>query len=313
MKLLFTLLFLASILFSQNLKPSHTYLASGGVTDLVLKDDILYVSTSEGLIDIFDTQKSELLHSISLPKIKDFVGDTINSKVYSIDVLNNKILFVSQGEKGFRNLYQVVNKKLVPLISIDKKMYISKAQYIDENLVALSLLSNQLFIYDIKEDKLLWETQISNSKFSDFVLTEDKTKVIVADESGALKQIDLKKRKTDKIYSGLNVDNIFQVDTKNGVVITAGQDRRCAIYQKYNQYYKKADFLIYSVGLSPSGKLAGYANNEDNDITIFNTKTKKELYTLKGHKMTLSNILFKNEQELYSSSDSNEVYYWKLK
>ena len=313
MKLLFTLLFLASILFSQNLKPSHTYLASGGVTDLVLKDDILYVSTSEGLIDIFDTQKSELLHSISLPKIKDFVGDTINSKVYSIDVLNNKILFVSQGEKGFRNLYQVVNKKLVPLISIDKKMYISKAQYIDENLVALSLLSNQLFIYDIKKDKLLWETQISNSKFSDFVLTEDKTKVIVADESGALKQIDLKKRKTDKIYSGLNVDNIFQVDTKNGVVITAGQDRRCAIYQKYNQYYKKADFLIYSVGLSPSGKLAGYANNEDNDITIFNTKTKKELYTLKGHKMTLSNILFKNEQELYSSSDSNEVYYWKLK
>lgn len=313
MKLLISLFFCFSLLFSQNLKPTQTYLASGGATDLVLKDKFLYISTDAGLIDIFDLSSSELINSIEIPQVTDFMGDKINSKVYSIDVIEDKILIVSQGEKGFRNIYEYSNEQLTLIIAIDKKMYIAKSKYLNKDLIILGLLSNQIFVYNLNEKKFLWEVQVSQSKFSSFALNEDKSKVIIADESGTLRQLNTKNGKKEKIYSGLNVDNIFQVDIKNDIIITAGQDRRCAIYEKNNQYYKKADFLIYSVGLSPSGKLAGFANNEDNDITIFNTKTQKELYTLKGHKMTLTNILFKNENELYSSSDDTEVYYWKLK
>ena len=313
MKLLISLIFSFSLLFSQNLKPTQTFIASGGVTDLILKNKLLYISTDASLVDIFDASSYELIKNIRIPQIKDFVGDQINSKIYSIDVIKDKVLIVSQGEKGFRYIYEYSDDKLKSIITIDKKMYIAKAKYLNENLIILGLLSNQIFVYDLKKKEFLWEVQASQSKFSDFALSEDKTKIIIADESGSLKQLNTKNGKVKKIYSGLNVDNIFQVDFKNKIVITAGQDRRCAIYEKYNQYYKKADFLIYSVGLSPSGTFAGFANNEDNDITIFNTKTKEELFTLKGHRMTLSNILFKNEKELYSSSDDSEVYYWKLK
>lgn len=313
MKFLFTLLFSFSLLLSSQLKPTHTFLATGGVTDLVLKNELLYIATVKSAIDIFNIKNTTLTNTIKVPQIKDFVGDMIDAKIYSIDVIKDKILIVAQGEKGFRNIYEYKNNKLMPIITIEKKMYIAKAKYINENQIILGLLSNQLFLYDLNTNSFLWENQVSQSKFSNFALSEDKTKVIVADESGALKQLSVKTGKLKKIYSGLNVDNIFQIDIKNGVIITAGQDRRCAIYKKFNQYYKKANFLIYSAGLSPSGKIAGFANNEDNDITIFNTENKKELYTLKGHKMTLSNILFKNENELYSSSDGNEVYYWQLK
>ncbi len=313
MKLLFSFLFSFCLLFSNQIKPTHTFLATGGVTDLVLKNDLLYISTAKSTIDIFNTKSNTLINTIKVPKIKDFIGDIIDAKVYSIDVLKNRVLIVAQGEKGFRNIYEYENSQLNPIITINRKMYIAKSKYINENQIIISLLSNQLFLYDLKTKEFLWETQISQSKFSNFVLNEDKTKIIIADESGSLKQLDTKTGKLEKIYSGLNVDNIFQIDIKNSVIITAGQDRRCAIYKKFNQYYKKANFLIYSVGLSPSGKIAGFANNEDNDITIFNTENKKELYTLKGHKMTLTNILFKNEKELFSSSDGNEVYYWQLK
>jgi hypothetical protein len=313
MKLLLNLLFCFSLLFSQNLKPTQTYLASGSVTALSLKDSLLYISTDASKIDIFDTITAKLIKNITIPKIKDFAGDEINSKIYSIDLINEKILFVSQGQKGFRTIFQYKNDKLTKIISTKKKLSISKALYIDKDIIIFSTLSNQLFLYNLKEEKFLWEIQVSQSKFSDFRLNEEKTKVIIADESGSLSQINVKTGEISKIFSGLNVDNIFQIDVKNDIIITAGQDRRCGIYEKFDQYYKEADFLIYSVGLSPSGNIAGYANNEENDITIFNTKTKKELYTLKGHKMTLSNILFKNENELFSSSDTNEVYYWQLK
>ena len=313
MKILLSIVLFISFLFSQNLKPINTFLASGGVTDIVLKDKHIYIATANSSVDIFDINTSEHKNSIKIPKIKDFMGDLIDSKIYSVDIIKNRVLIVSQGEKGFRNIYEYIDGKIIPVITTTKKMYIAKAKYLNENKIILGLLSSQLFVYDLVKKEFDWETQVSHSKFSNFVLNEDKSKIIVADESGALKQILTKNGKIEKIYSGINVDNVFQVDIKNNVIITAGQDRRCAIYDGLNQYYKKANFLIYSVGLSPSGEIAGFANNEDNDITIFNTKNKKELYTLKGHKMTLTNILFKNENELFSSSDANEVYYWNLK
>lgn len=313
MKLLLSLVFCFSLIFSQELKPTQTYLASGGVTSIVLKDSLLYISTDASKINIFETQTSKLKKSITIPKIKDFAGDSINTKIYSIDLINEKILFVSQGKKGFREIHEYKDEQLTKVISTKMKMSISKALYINENSIIFSTLSNQLFLYNLKEEKIIWEIQVSQSKFSDLQLNEEKTEAIIADESGSLSQINVKNEKISKIFTGLNVDNIFQVDIKNNTIITAGQDRRCGIYKSSDAYYKKADFLIYSVGLSPSGKIAGYANNEENDITIFNTETKKELYILRGHKMTISNILFKNENELFSSSDSNEVYYWQLK
>lgn len=313
MRVLFIFLFSISLLFSKQIKPSETFQASAGVSDLALKDKLLYVATANGSLDIFNIETKQLVQKLEVPRIKDFLGEQIAPKIFSVDIIKNKILLVTQGEKGFRTLYEFKNNRLESLITIDNKMSIVKAKYINENQILLSLLSNQLFLYDIAKHDFLWEVQVSQSKFSDFALNEKKTKVVIADESGALKQFDTKTGKLKKIYSGLNVDNIFQIDMKKDTIITAGQDRRCGIYQKYNQYYKKSDFLIYSAGLSPSGKLAGFANNEENDITIFNTDTKKELFTLKGHKITLTNILFKNEKELFSSSDGNIVYYWNLK
>lgn len=312
MKIIFSFLIFISFLFSSSLKPTQTYIASGGVTDLVFKNSLLYVATDASSVDIFNTKTAQIETSIKVPKIKDFMGDEIDSKIYAVDIIKDKIMLVSQGSKGFREIYEYENGKLNLLISIDKKMFIARAKYLDETKIILSLLSNQLFVYDTVAKKFLWEVQVSHSKFSNFVLNKDKSKILIADESGAIKQVSSKTGKLEKEFSGLNVDNVFQIDLKNGVLITAGQDRRCGVYSDFNKYYKQADFLIYSAGLSPNGKIAGFASDEDNNITIFNTKSNKDLYTLKGHKMTLTNIVFINENELFSSSDSNEVYYWKL-
>ena len=79
-----------------------------------------------------------------------------------------------------------------------------------------------------------------------------------------------------------------------------------------NNYYKEFSFLIYSVGLSPSGNLAGVASDEENNVTIFNTNTKENLYKLTENKSTLSNILFINENEIFVSSDDKKINYYKI-
>ena len=300
--------------WAKDLIPNYSLTASGGVTDLVLKNEHLYVATAASSVDIFDLKRKEKVDSIKIPKIKDFMNESIDARIYSVDILENDLLILSQGESGGRNIDIYKDGKLHKIIEDKDRLFIAYAKFIDENHIIYALLSNQIYLYDIKNKKIINETQISQSKFSNFKLNEDKTKVIVADESGILTMINTKDLNQIKKFDTLNLDNIFQVDIKNDIIITAGQDRRCVIYtlDKKNSYYKEASFLIYSVALSPSGKLGSFASDEENNVTIFNTNTKEDLYKLTQNKSTLTNILFINENEVVVSSDDNKINYYKI-
>lgn len=156
--------------------------------------------------------------------------------------------------------------------------------------------------------------QISESKFSNFKLNEDKNILVTVDESGIITILDSKNLNVIEKIKDQNLDNIFQVDVKNSIILTAGQDRRSVVYdmKKKDVYYKNHSFLIYSAGLSPSGNLAGVASDEENNVTIFNTKSKENLYLLKENKATLTNILFINENEIFVTSDDKQINYYKI-
>ncbi|MGB1226553.1 MAG: WD40 repeat domain-containing protein [Poseidonibacter sp.] len=302
------------ILNAKDINPSYTYLASGGVTDLVLKENRLYVATKASKVDIFDITTKEKINSITLAKIKDFMGDEIDSKIYSVDVLNDSVLILSQGSKGGRAIHIYKDSKLQEIISAKEKMYIARAKFVSEDKILFALLSNELYLYDLKTNKKVYDIQLSQSKFSHFAINENKKEVVVADESGILKLVDIASSKLIKNFAKQNLDNVFQIDIKNNIILTAGQDRRAAVYDvKANTaYHKDAPFLIYSAGLSPSGKIAAIASNEENEVKIFNTESKKDLYMLKGNNTTLTNIVFINEKEVFVTSDDERINYYKI-
>jgi len=316
MKKILILIIFITQLYSQNIqKPDIKYISTGSVVDIIYKDKKLYSATDASCVDIFDTSTQKIIKKIKVSQITDFMGDTIDSKVYSVDLIKDKILILSQAQKGARRVHIYENDSLELVLPYTKKLFIAKAKFLDENTIVLGLLSNEIISYDIKKQTINYRIQISQSKFSNFVLTEDKSEIIVADESGDLKIHNTKDGSFKSELSGQNLDNVFQVDTKNGIIITAGQDRRVVIYApKFNSaYYKIASFLVYSVGLSPSGKLGGYASDENNNVTIFNTITKSKIATYGGNKMTLTNILFINENEFFSASDDKTINQYKIK
>ena len=299
---------------AKDLNPQHSLMASGGITDLVLQEDKLFVATTASSVDIFNIKTNEKIDSIKMPKIKDFIGDIIESKVYSVDVLKKDILILSQGENGGRNVNIYKDGQMQSIIEDTQRLFIGRAKFLDENHIVYALLSNQIYLYDIKNKKVLKEIQISQSKFSNFKFTQDKSKIIICDESGVITMIDSKSFEVLKTFKSQNLDNVFQIDIKNNLILTAGQDRRAAVYNinTNEAYYKEFSFLIYSVALSPSTNLAAVASDEENNVTIFDTRTKENLYKLFLNKATLSNILFLNENELFVASDDKEINYYKI-
>ncbi len=298
---------------ANDISPLYKLRASGMVYDILIDDGRLYAATDAGNVDIFDIEKKEKEKSIGLPGIKDFMGDLTAPKIYSVDVMDDHVLMVTSGELGYNNVYLHDENGLKNIINKQMKLTIKEGRFINEDTILLGLMSNELILYEISSAKQLYKVQMSASHFNDMALNEDRTKVATADESGEVYLLDVADGKVEKVLSGQNVDNIYKLDLKKGVVITAGQDRRCAVYSPTRSaYYVAGTFLLYAAALSPSAKVGIFATNVENDIQVFNTRTKSKLSMLKGHNATLTAFAFLNETELFSSAEENDILFWKL-
>ena len=313
-KLLSILLIVSSLSAAKINEPTISMQTSGFVVDLVAYDGKLYCATDASSVDIFDIETKELVEMIKVEQITDFMGDIIDSKIYSVDVLNDMIMILSQAEKGARRVHIYRDKKLELIIPYSDKLFIAKARFIDKDTLMLGLLSNEIISYDLKNKKQNYKVQVSQSKFSDFVLIEDKTRVVVADESGNLKIHNTADGSFSKMLGGQNLDNVFQVDSKKGIIATAGQDRKAVVYNinSGSNFYKNAEFLIYSVAISPSAKLVAYSNDEQGNVEVFKVSTHGAIGHFGGNKGTISKILFLNEKEFFIGSDSTTLNYYKI-
>ena len=324
MKLIYSLALSVVLTFSATLaakeiKPLYRLSSSTKmVTDLLIDGKTLYATTDGGIIDIFDIEKWEKTGAITLPDIKDFMGDLVPPKVFSIDKRGEKFVIVSKGESGFSNVHIYDGKELKQIIDAKREFFIKKGIFADDNRVLLGLLSSEIVLYDIVSNKVVYrrgikERRSGGSAFSDMVLSEDMRTLATADESGEINLFNVEDFKHIKLLSGQNLDNIYKIDYKNGVIITAGQDRRCAVYKPDGSaYYISGEFLIYGAALSPSGKIGVFASTIESDLQVFNTQTKNKMALLKGHKATLTDFAFLNETQFFSAADEKDILFWDI-
>jgi len=317
MKYIFLIVMFFSSLYAQKLvKPEYVYkISSGLVTDVLTDKNKLYVSTDVGNVDIFDMKSKKEIKTIKLDKIKDFMGDDVSSKIFSLDMLNGTLLILSQDSGGYSRLHLLKDGKLRQIVSKDDRLNIIKAKFIDTKKVVIALISNDIISYSIDTKQKNWVTQASMSKFSSFALNNDRSLVAIADESGDVHVLSTKDGSKVKTLSGQNVDNIFGIAFRGDTVLTGGQDRRAAVYnvKTGSGYHKSSNFFVYGVGLSPSGKIGAYSSDLKNDVTLFYTKTRDPIAKYKSNKAIVNSIYFINEKEFFINSSSKVVGYYKVK
>ncbi len=286
------------------------------VEDMVLRGERLVIGTNLSKMVVYSLTEDKIVKEVVIPKIKDFMGDVIDAKIASVDYIDERYLILSDsGIGGYSNLRIYQDDKLIDIFTAKDKKPLVKARFIDKEHILVGYLSDELELYDIKNKKSIYRVQLTQSKFSDFALNEDKSLVAVGCESGEVTVVDVKSGKIIKRLNSQNVDLVFKVDIKKDMVVAGGKDRRAAWYNIKNGKagYFKASFFVYGVALSPNAKRAAFAMDENSDITIFDLEMQSKIAKLSGQRGAVNTIIFKNKDTIFCASEDSIINEWKLK
>ena len=298
---------------AKEIKPAFILKSKGIINDFVIDNAKLYVANDMGSIEIFDLYKQKLIDEIKLKPLKTGRNDYVYAKIISVDRYKGKTLIVSTAIKGYRNVWIHDGKKLKNIINSNKKLTVREARFIDENNFMLATVGYELALYNTTDNYPYYTNHMEPSAFSDIHLSRNKQVIASASESGNVMISDVKTGKLIQILDSQNVDNIYSVAYSKGTVITGGKDRRVGVYQKNTAaYHIKSNFFVYSVSITPSAKFGIYSSGLDNDLQLFNIKTKEKTHRLIGHEAIPTTIKFINDKELFSSGYENKIFYWKL-
>jgi len=300
-------------LFAQDLKPLIRLQVSGFVNDFIVDGATLYVATTEGVVEIFDLYSKKKIDKIVLPLIESGRGEMVVSKVLSIDYLNGKLLLVTSASKGRKNIWIYEDKKLRKVAQKSADALVKKARFLDDENYLFATFDSDVIKYQTQENYEAYHRQMTQSRLSDIALSEDRSVMAMADESGEVRLIDTATSQEIAMVGALNLDNVYKVVFKEGTILTGGQDRRVGVYVKGQKpYYIQSNFLVYCVGICDDAGMGAYSSGFDHDIQLFEIKSKKKIYRLVGHKSVINKILFFTETIIVSAGDEREVLIWQL-
>ncbi len=312
-KIVIPLFILFLTLDAKDISPVATIEVSGLVSDFVEDNGYLYVATDAGSLDIIDLSTQKMVDQITFPPLNTAWG-LVPTRVHSVDRSQGKTLLVTSAENAYRNVWIHDGKKLKKVIDNSQHILPKRAFFTSDNKIVFGTFGSDIILYDNKEGYKLYHNHISESTMGGMVLSSDKKKMVISDESGTVRVIDIESSKVEKTFSSEHVDNIYRVAYSDGLIVTAGQDRRVGVYPKNAKaYHIKSDFLVYCVGLSPSGNIGVYSSGINHNLQLFDTKDGTKTDRLIGHFAVPTKIMFINENSLISAGDESSIFFWRVK
>ncbi len=297
-----------------DIKPIKDIKINGAVLDMVVVGDNVYVATDKSKVIVYDLNL-KMLQEIKVRKIKDFVGELIDSDIYSVDVIDKKVLLLAQAEDGYSELFIYKDGKLEKVLDKSLMFYAKAAKFADKENVIMALMSDEVVLYNIRDKKVVYKKSAGEYFFSAMAINKARTKVVIGDEGGEVIVIDTKTGDVIKKFVDINKDKILSLSINQDFVAAGSRDKTLVVYNLNFGTNKKikGDFFVYVASISPSSSLIAYGDNEKYDIKVIDSTNLDRKFLLKGHKNIINKIVFINDNILFSGSESGEIKKWRLK
>lgn len=300
--------------------PSQVLDTHAEVTSMRQKGENLYVSTSQGEVQIYALAgdvnlKLRLVRRIELPSYEDLFGSSFRPKVFNTDTnARGEILIIATGANGSRNLYVCKDENLEVLL---ENMSIAKALWVSQTQVLVALMSHEILLFSTQERRVVYQTQITQASFSDMAYNSRDSILYTSGESGVVYALDSKSGALVGQYDSINKDKVFTISFGGDRLVGAGQDKRLSIYTLQNgsrlvdAAMVKSEFLIYAAGMDERGEYIGYMSDENGSVRILRAKDKKPIATLEGISGVVNSIVFYKTSVLVSC-DNSKIYVFSL-
>ena len=314
-KILAFLAFCSVVFGAEISQPSRVINANANVISSNLIDEILYLGTDAGEVEIYDIKNDIFLPKISLPKKKSYFNDEATAKVFSIDRINDTLIVLAELGYDERRLflYKFDGKNFIQTNSfITPNKSAKKAFFINENEAVVSDFGNEIYIIDLQSLKLKFKHKFSIALYVDFEINKNRDKIAIGAESGVVYEYNLKTKQLEKTHNFFK-DNMYDIDYVGGAIAVGSLSKQVGVYDGADIKYFNADFIVYALGLSPDKSKIAFMNGEQSDIVIYDIKSKKLLHTIKTNQEILSEIYLSNDGRLISIAYQKEVKFWSLK
>jgi WD40 repeat protein len=155
--------------------------------------------------------------------------------------MDNKVLILGEGSEAVRILYLYDIKEDKLIHIFTTPTTYMKAKFIDKNTILFGLLSDEISLYSLKDKKSIYTKSVGSYVFSTFAMNNSKTKVVFGDESGAVKLVDIKTGKKLKEFNKFNKDKTISLDFVKDLVINGSSDRRVSLFRTNGEYLTKIE------------------------------------------------------------------------
>jgi len=309
------IMFFAFILEAGKIEPVGSVKINAAVLDMVIRQDRLYVATDKSSVVIYSLDGLKELSVIKVRQIHDFVGELIDADIYSVDVLDNKILLLAQAEDGYSELFVKKGEKIEKVLDKSAQLYAKAAKFVDSDKVIMALMSDEIVLYDINAKKTIYRKSAGEYFFSAMAISPSRSEIAVGDEGGEVVVLDTATGDVIRRFVNVNKDKILSLDINEDFVAAGSRDKKVVLYDIDMQTHKekRGDFFVYVVGISPKSGYLLFGDNERFDLKIVDSITFDTKYILVGHKNIVNKAVFIDENRLITGSESGEIKIWRLK
>ncbi|MGG7048898.1 MULTISPECIES: WD40 repeat domain-containing protein [unclassified Campylobacter] len=316
MRKILVLLAFFGICFSAEIsQPTRVVSAFSNVISSNLIDEMLYLGTDIGEVEIYDIKNDKFLPKIILPKKKAYFADEPSSRVFSIDRLDDKLLVLAELSYDERRLfvYKFDGEKFTEINNfITPNKSAKKAFFTSKNEAIISDFGNEIYIVDLTSAQLKFKHKFSIALYVDFEISKNRDKIAIGAESGVIYEYDLKTRQVIKTHNFFK-DNMYDIDYVDDALAVGSITRQVGVFDGSNLNYFNADFIVYALALSPDKSKIAFMNGEHSDIVVYDIKSKELLHTIKTGQEILSEIYLSNDGRIISIAYQKEVKFWSIK
>ncbi|MBV6626977.1 MAG: serine/threonine protein kinase [Rivularia sp. (in: Bacteria)] len=252
------------------------------IKTVAFSPDGLYIASGDlaNNIIVWDISSYNKRFAIKRFAIKGHTGAGVNCLSFSPDGQ----IIVSAGSDKTIKLWNANTGNIICILKGHK-----------ESVNSLAISSNGKFIASGSNDKTVGIWNLNRGKRLNRIYTDSKVNSVAFSPNGEIIATGGEGYNI-KLWEVISKQKICTLDSINWV--------------KDNIYNT---ISVKCVVFSPNGEILA-TNSYNNDIKIWDVKTKQEIYSLKGHSGKVNSLVFSPDgQTLYSGSDDSTIKIWQYK